>query len=73
MTSKDVDKLSRSEMWPVRAPAGVCGQRPHGSSLVQGLSAYRSSQWPPTSNAAAVSGAGGWYRQIPVSVVAPRW
>ncbi len=33
MTSKDVDKLIRSELWPfVREP--VCGQRPHGSWLV---------------------------------------
>ena len=72
MTSKDVDKLIRSELWPfVREP--VCGQRPHGSWLVQWVYAYRSSQWPPTSNAAAVSGAGGWYRQIPVSVAALRW
>ena len=59
MTSKDVDKLIRSGCGR-SCVSRVCGQRPHGSWLVQGVSAYRSSQWPLTSNAAAVSGAGGW-------------
>ena len=73
MTSKDVDKLIRSEVWPFVREQGFVVSGRTARRWCRRLSAYRSSQWPPTSNAAAVSGAGGWYRQIPVSVAAPRW